>query len=550
MSADSQAQKPAADGTRPVSEAEFVTRPKRQVVFTMGGLMLALFLAALDQTVVTTALPRIIADLGGFDRFTWITTAYLVASTTVVPIVGRLSDIYGRKSFFLGGIIIFLIGSVLAGTSQSMDQLIIFRAVQGVGGGTIFALAFTTIGDLFPPRDRGKYQGLVSAVFGLSSVIGPTLGGFITDNFSWNWIFYVNVPLGLLVVILFIRFFPNPRVERVSRRLDYAGMALLVLAVIPLLIGLSLGGVQFEWFSLEIIGVLAFAAAMIVVFVAIERRAADPIMPLRIYANRVVSISLFATFITGFAMFGAIVFIPLFFQGVLGASATSSGSFLTPMMLGLVVAAALSGQALSRLGGHYRIQGLVGIAIMATGMALTSQMTAETSFGQAVLNIVITGAGLGITFPTFTIAVQNAVPANLLGSATSAIQFYRSIGGALGLAILGSFMANRFATGIRDALTPDIQAALPGDQLAAIADNPQALVNPAALESLRAAFASQGEQGQQMVTQLLDALREILASAITDVFVVVAVIMIVAFVATIFLTEIPLSGRQPKDGTQ
>ena len=550
MSADSQAQNPAADGTRPVSEAEFVTRPKRQVVFTMGGLMLALFLAALDQTVVTTALPRIIADLGGFDRFTWITTAYLVASTTVVPIVGRLSDIYGRKSFFLGGIIIFLIGSVLAGTSQSMDQLIIFRAVQGVGGGTIFALAFTTIGDLFPPRDRGKYQGLVSAVFGLSSVIGPTLGGFITDNFSWNWIFYVNVPLGLLVVILFIRFFPNPRVERVSRRLDYAGMALLVLAVIPLLIGLSLGGVQFEWFSLEIIGVLAFAAAMIVVFVAIERRAADPIMPLRIYANRVVSISLFATFITGFAMFGAIVFIPLFFQGVLGASATSSGSFLTPMMLGLVVAAALSGQALSRLGGHYRIQGLVGIAIMATGMALTSQMTAETSFGQAVLNIVITGAGLGITFPTFTIAVQNAVPANLLGSATSAIQFYRSIGGALGLAILGSFMANRFATGIRDALPPDIQAALPGDQLAAIADNPQALVNPAALESQRAAFASQGEQGQQMVTQLLDALREILASAITDVFAVVAVIMIVAFVATIFLTEIPLSGRQPKDGTQ
>ena len=509
----------------------------------MGGLMLALFLSSLDQTVVSTAMPRIIADLGGFDRFTWVTTAYLVASTTTVPIVGRLSDLYGRKVFFLSGIVVFLVGSVLAGVSQSMNQLIVFRAIQGIGGGSMMALSFTTVGDLFPPAERGKYQGVVAAVFGLSSVIGPTLGGFITDNLSWNWIFYVNVPLGLPVIALFIRFFPNTRPERRTYRLDYAGMALLVLVVVPLLLGLSLGGVQYEWLSLQIVAILAFAVVMTVTFVLVERRSDDPIMPLSIYANPVVSISLVAVFITGFAMFGSIIFIPLFFQGVLGASATSSGSFLTPMMLSMVVAATLSGQALSRLGGHYRLQGLIGIAIMTSGIVLTSRMTADTSFGQAVASIMVTGLGLGITFPSFTIAVQNASPANQLGAVTSATQFYRSIGGALGLAVLGSFMANRFAAGLRDSLPPAIRQSLPADQLARMEENPQALVNPQALEGLKASFADQGPQGAEAVAQLIASLRETLASAISSVFVVVAVALAIAFVVTIFLREVPLRGR-------
>ena len=512
----------------------------------MGGLMLALFLASLDQTVVSTAMPRIIADLGGFDRFTWVTTAYLVASTTTVPIVGRLSDLYGRKVFFLSGIVVFLVGSVLAGVSQSMNQLIVFRAIQGIGGGSMMALSFTTVGDLFPPAERGKYQGVVAAVFGLSSVIGPTLGGFITDNLSWNWIFYVNVPLGLPVIALFIRFFPNTRPERRTVRLDYPGMALLV--IVPLLIGLSLGGVQYEWLSLQIAGILVFAAVMTAAFVLVERRAEDPIMPLSIYANPVVSISLVAVFITGFAMFGSIIFIPLFFQGVLGASATSSGSFLTPMMMSMVVAAALSGQALSRLGGHYRLQGLIGIAIMTCGVVLTSRMTPETSFGQAVASIMVIGLGLGITFPSFTIAVQNASPAGQLGAVTSATQFYRSIGGALGLAVLGSFMANRFAAGLQDSLPPAIRQALPADQLAQMEENPQALVNPQAMDALRAGFADRGPQGEAIVTQLIDALQETLASAISSVFVVVAVALAVAFVVTIFLREVPLRGRASGPG--
>jgi len=528
--------------------ASYTPLPRRQVVLTMGGLMLAIFLASLDQTVVSTAMPRIIADLGGFDRFTWVTTAYLVASTTAVPIVGRLSDLYGRKVFFLGGITVFLAGSVLAGVSQTMDQLIAFRAVQGIGGGSMMALSFTTVGDLFPPAERGKYQGIVAAVFGLSSIIGPTLGGFITDSLSWNWIFYVNIPLGLPVIALFVRFFPNTRPEKRSYRLDYAGMALLVLVVVPLLIGLSLGGVQYEWFSLQIVGILVFAAVMTVTFVMVERRAEDPIMPLDIYANPVVGISLVAVFITGFAMFGSIIFIPLFFQGVLGASATSSGSFLTPMMLSMVVAATLSGQALSRLGGHYRLQGLIGIGIMTSGVVLTSRMTADTSFGQAVASIMLTGLGLGITFPSFTIAVQNAAPANQLGAVTSATQFYRSIGGALGLAVLGSLMANRFAAGLRESLPPALMQALPQDQLARMEENPQALVNPEALESLQAGFADRGPQGEAILAELIASLQATLASAISTVFVVVAGALGIAFVVTIFLREVPLRGRAAGPG--
>ena len=533
-------------GAVAASRGGYVARPRRQVVFTLGGLMLALFLSSLDQTVVSTAMPRIVADLGGFDRFTWVTTAYLVASTTAVPVVGRLSDLYGRKVFFLGGIVIFLLGSILAGVSQSMNQLIFFRAVQGIGGGSIMALSFTTVGDLFSPAERGKYQGIVAAVFGLSSVIGPTLGGFITDNLSWNWVFYVNVSPGTSHHRpSSFGFFPNIRPAQRTGRLDYAGMALLILVVVPLLVGLSLGGVQFGWLSLQVVGVLAFAATMTVAFVFVERRAENPIMPLSIYANRVVSISLIAVFVTGFGMFGSIIFIPLFFQGVLGASATSSGSFLTPMMLSMVVAATLSGQALSRLGGHYRIQGLVGIAVMTAGIALTSRITAETSFGQAVAGIVVTGLGLGVTFPSFTIAVQNAVAPNLLGAATSAMQFYRSVGGALGLAVLGSYMANRFAAGLRESLPPSIRDSLPADQLARMENNPQALVNPEALAELRASFADRGPQGAEIVAQLLATLRETLASAIGAVFVVVAVALAIAFVVTIFLKEVPLRTRRP-----
>ena len=544
---DSEGRKVAtSNGTEPSVDAVegFRPLPRRQVVLTMGGVMLAIFLASLDQTVVSTAMPRIIADLGGFDRFTWVTIAYLVASTTAVPIVGRLTDLYGRKGFYIAGIVVFLVGSLLSGFSQTMNQLIVFRAMQGLGGGVMMANAFVSIGDLFPAAERGKYQGLVAAVFGLSSVIGPTLGGFITDSLSWHWIFFVNIPIGIPIIALFVRFFPHVRPEQGRHRLDYVGMATLVGAVVPLLVGLSWGGVQYEWASPQVIGALVLSGLMTAAFITVEMRVAEPIMPLEIYRNRVVSLSLLVTFFTGFGMFGAIIFIPLFFQGVLGASATSSGSFLTPMMLGIVVGAALSGQALSRAGGHYRFQGLVGLAIMATGMYLVSGMTVDTSYGGAVFNIVIMGFGLGITFPAYTIAVQNAVPYRLMGVATSATQFYRSIGGTLGLALLGALMASRFASGVSERLTPAVEEALSPGGLTDLINKPQVLVNPEALAGLRATFDRLGPQGSDLAEHLVGALRGSLAAATSDVFLVGVAVIAAAFVATMFLREIPLGRRQ------
>ena len=509
----------------------------------MGGLMLALFLASLDQTVVGTAIPRIVADLGGFDRFTWITTGYVVASTAVIPIVGRLSDLYGRKPFYIAGIAVFLIGSVLSGLSQSMDQLIAFRAFQGLGGGALMALAFVTVGDLFPPAERGKYQGFVAGVFGVSSVVGPTLGGFITDTLTWQWIFFINLPIGIPVAFLFLKYFPSQRRSDAGKGIDVGGMVLLVLAIVPLLVALSAGGGQYEWASAQIIALIAVSAAATALFIVVELRSPIPIMPLAIYRNRVVSLSLVVVFCTGFGMFGSFVFIPLFFQGALGASPTSSGSFLTPMMLSMVVAAALWGQALSRFGGRYRVLGVIGLAIMGVGVLLLTRLSEETSFGTAVLYLAITGFGMGTTFPTFTIAVQNAVPHSMLGAATSATQFYRSVGGALGLAVMGSLMVSRFASGLEGSLTSAVTQAVSAETLSDLSSNPQALMDPDALGSLRQTI---GQTAPELAEQLLVAMRSSLASSIGDLFVVTLALTAVAIVVTGFLKELPLRsyGRQ------
>ena len=525
--------------TEPAAEQsvarDFIQLPRRQVVLTMVGLLLAMFLAALDQTIVSTAMPRIIADLGGFDRYTWVTTAYLVASTVAVPIVGRLTDIYGRKIFFIGGISVFIVGSVLAGMSDSMTQLIAFRAIQGLGGGVIMANSFVAIADLFPPEERGKFQGFLGVVFGMASVIGPTLGGFITDNFSWSWIFLINVPVGLPVLLLIAWLFPKITPEVENRKLDYPGMVTLILSVTPVLLALSWGGVQYAWGSPQVVGFLVFGLAMGVAFVVIESRTDSPIMPLEIYRNQMVAVALLATFLTGFGMFGAIIFVPLFFQGVLGASATSSGSFLTPMMLGIVFGATLSGQLLSRTGGHYRLQAVIGTALMVAGAFLISTMNPDTSFIRAVGYIVVLGLGLGATFPTFTLAVQNSVPFRLMGVSTSALQFYRSIGGMLGLAVLGAVMANRFASKLEDLVPETVTAVLPPGQLDAIKDNPQALIDPSAVDRLKAGFAQSGPDGVRMVDTLLGSLKSALAGAISDVFVLSAVVIGLSLIVSLFL---------------
>ncbi len=512
----------------------------RQVKMTLIGVMFAMFLASLDQTIVATAIPRIVADLDGFDRFTWISTAYIVASTSVVLIAGAVSDIYGRKWLFVGGIAIFLLGSALAALSPTMNALIVFRAVQGLGGGIIFALSFVTIADLFPPAERGKYMGIIAAMFGISSVLGPTLGGFITDQLSWQWIFIVNIPLGIPVIALFIRLFPDAKKVGPTRKIDWVGAGLIVLAIVPLLLGLSWGGNQFEWSSTQVVSALVMGGVMVVVFVLYESRIPNPLLPLAVFKNRIVGIGLIVSFLTGVAMFGAIFFVPLFFQGVLGASPTASGSFLTPMMLGIVFGAAISGQILSRTGGHYRIQGVAGLSIMAAGLFGLSRVSGDTSHGYALTSAVIMGFGLGTSFTIYTTAIQNSVPQQFLGIATSSAQFFRSVGGSIGLALFGSYLVRQFKSGMEANLPDEAFEAVPPQLLEQISDNPNALLSPEASESLLSAFAASGESGAELGLRVMAAIRESLANAVGDIFFLAFIFVLISVVAAVFIREIPL----------
>jgi len=492
-------------------------------------------------------MPRIISDLGGFSQYTWVTTAYIITSAVTVPITGKLTDIYGRKIFYLGGLAIFVLGSVLCGLSHSMNQIIIFRGFQGIGAGVIMANAFTVIGDLFPPAVRGKYQGFMSAVFGLSSIIGPSMGGYITDNLSWHWVFFVNVPLGLIVILLFIFFFPNIKTDNLKHSIDYPGVVLLILGVVPLMLALSWGGVEYAWGSVQIIGMFVFSAAALSIFIWVESRSKEPIVPLGIFKDRIVSISSVLIFLTSGGMFGSIVFIPLFFQGVLGATATASGNFVTPMMLGVVFGSAISGQVLSRAGGHYRLQGAVGLGVMAIGMWLLSQMNMDTSNGIAVRNMVITGFGLGVTMPLYMLAVQNAVPYAVLGAATSTTAFFRSIGGSVGLAVFGSVMNNRFAAEIMTKLPTDFTKLLPPQQLDTLTHNPQALMNPEAQNQLQGIIGNLGDKGAALLQQVMHALRESLSLSISNVFLYSFMAIIVAFIINFFIKEIPLRRHHHMD---
>ena len=514
--------------------SDFVPLPRRQLLLALTGVMLAMLLAALSQTIVATAMPRIITDLGGFDRYTWASTAYLVAAAVAIPIVGRLSDLYGRRIFFLLGITIFMIGSVPTGLSQTMTQLIAFRAIQGIGGGIIMTTSLVAIADLFPSQERGKFQGLLGLVYGIASVVGPTLGGFITDNLSWNWIFLFNVPAGIPVLLLIARIFPQIRPEVRKRSLDYPGMATLILAIVPILLALSWGGVQYEWGSPQTIGFLAFGLAMAAAFVVIESRSDFPIMPLNVYRSRTVIVSVVVMFLSGLALYGSIMFVPLFFQGVLGASATSSGNFLTPMMLAIVFGAVLSGILLRR-AGRYRIQALLSTGLMTIGMFLISTMDERTSFAGAVGSIVVMGLGLGGTLPVFTVAVQNSVPFRFRGFATSLLLFYRLVGGMMGLAVLGVVLTTRFSRRLEGMLSDTVRAALSPDRLDAIKTNPRVLFDPSTTDMLRAEFAEAGADGVRMVDMLLASLNSALAGAIGDTLTVGAVAVALALVAVLFL---------------
>jgi EmrB/QacA subfamily drug resistance transporter len=507
-------------------------------VLVMAGTLLGLFTSAMDQTIVGTAMPRVVAHLGGYEHYSWVFTGFMVVSTTTVPIVGKLTDMYGRKFFFLGGIAIMMLGSALCGTSQSMFQLIAFRGIQGLGAGTIMATAFAIIGDVFPPAERARWAGLMSGVFAAASVAGPLIGGYITDNLNWRWVFYVNLPLGALALSTFFSVMPSVR-PGVRHRLDYWGVTMLVGSVVPLLLAFSWAGQQYPWLSPQIIGLLAFAALSALAFAAVERRAAEPILPPALFRHPIFLVSAAVTFLTGMGMFGSITYLPLFVQGVIGSSATNSGLVIMPMMISMSLTSAAVGQLLARWG-RYRIIAVVGLAVMSCGMFLMSRMDVTSTNAIATRNMIVVGLGLGATMPIFVLVVQNALPYRMLGVSTAAIQFFRSVGGTMGVAIMGSMVNSGFSAELTAQTPSEVRESTPPALLERL-QNPQALLNADLLAELRSAFAGLGERGPAMFDQAKLATRVALGMAIPDAFLLGTGITLAALLVAFFLKEVPLA---------
>jgi len=457
----------AADG------GAVVALTHRQILLVFSGLMLGMFLAALDQTILGTALPTIVNSLHGLNHISWVITAYLLTSTISTPLYGKLSDQFGRKGLFQAAIVIFLVGSVLSGLSQNMVQLIVFRGVQGLGAGGLMALAMTIIADVVSPRDRGRYQGYVGATFALSSIAGPLLGGVFTDNLSWRWIFYVNVPIGIVALVVTSAVLKLP-FRRQAHTIDFLGAGLMLVGVTAALLVTVWGGVQYAWGSPTIIGLSVLAVAFIGVFIWWEHKAVEPILPPSLFRIGIFRVSSSVSFLVAMIMYGAIIYLPLYLQLVDGVSAMVSGLLLIPMMLGLLATSILSGQVVTRTG-HYKPFPIAGSALIMVGMYLLSRLTIDTSHLVMVLDIIVLGAGIGMTMQIMILATQNAVPPDQIGTATAAVNFFRSLGGAFGTSLFGAV----FIAG----LTHWIPRLVPGAAARSIHVNTSFSMSPAQLHA-------------------------------------------------------------------
>jgi EmrB/QacA subfamily drug resistance transporter len=495
----------------------------RRELMPFSGAMLGLLLAALDQTIVATALPRIVADLHGLDHLSWVVTAYLVTSTVTVPLYGKLSDLYGRKRLFIVSIGLFLVGSALCGAAQTMTQLIAFRALQGLGAGGLIPLTFAVIGDLFSPRERGRYQGLTGAVWAIAAVAGPLLGGVLTDSVSWRWIFYINLPLGG-IALLVVTATMHLQFTRREHVIDYAGAAVLTAATVCLLLGAVWGGQTYPWHSPEIVGLFVGGGALSVGFVELERRAAEPIIPLGLFRNPVFAVTNAASLLIGGALLVALVYIPLFVQGVIGASATNSGVVLIPLLLGWVATSVASGLVISRTG-RYRLFPISGTLLVVVGFWLLTRMGVGTSSLTATLYMLVIGLGMGLMFQTYILAVQNAVPPREMGIASASVQFFRSIGGTFAVAAFGSVLTSRLRTELAHQLGPNAQT-----------------VNP---QRLLASPAS----AHELPPHLVHGVRLSLASALHEVYLAALPLVGLALLVSFLLKELPLRTERGIEAT-
>jgi EmrB/QacA subfamily drug resistance transporter len=503
-------------------------------LLVLGAVLLALFLSSLDQTVVGTALPRIVTDLHGSDQYSWVVTIYLLASTITVPIYGKLSDAYGRKPLLLIGVSLFLVGSALSGLSQSIEQLIIFRAIQGLGAGALFPISLAIVGDLFDARERGRYQGLFGAVFGVSFLLGPLIGGFLTDHVSWHWIFYVNLPLGLFTLFVIWTVLPNTRRAGTrARDFDYLGTALFTAGVVPLLLGLSnkgttgAAGTLPDWGSFEVGGLMLIGALLLSVFVFVESRARQPIVPLTLFRDRTFSASIAATLMVAIGMFAAIIYLPRYYQVVQGVSATQSGYMTWPLLLGLIGGSVVTGRLISRTGKYRRL--VIGsTALMLVGSALMTTLTATSSTWVLWGMMLLIGLGVGPGMSGYTTIVQNVVPAPLMGAATGALTFFRQVGGSIGLAIAGTVFNQQFAS------------LLPGKLVAA--GVPQGVADQIANSPTRGTLTGVG--GAQGSPAVVSGVHNAFAAATSEIFWVAVAAAAVAMVAVFFIREVPLRSRK------
>jgi EmrB/QacA subfamily drug resistance transporter len=495
----------------------------QRVRLIFGALLLVLLLASLDQTIVSTALPTIVGDLGGVSDLSWVVTAYLLSSTVVGPVYGKLGDQYGRKIVLQVAIVIFLVGSALCGISQNMTELIVFRGIQGLGGGGLFVITIAVVGDIFPPRQRGRYQGYFGGVFGVSTVLGPLLGGFFVDNLSWRWIFYVNLPIGLIALAVIATAF-QPRIDHVKHTIDYLGASLLAGGLAAIVLYTSLGGTTYSWTSPWMLALIVGGVLLLVAFVFAESRAAEPVLPLELFRNRVFSVSSAMGFIVGLALFGAITYLPLYLQDVKGHSPTTSGLLILPLMVGLLTASIGSGQLITRFG-RYKPFPVAGTAIMVVGLFLLSRLQVDTSTVVTGAYMLVLGFGLGNVIQVLVLAAQNAVDYKYLGVASSGSTLFRQIGGSIGVSVFGAIFANQLAGDLVGKLPPGARV-------------PSSAANPAVVKQLPAV--------------LRDPFRIAITDALTTVFLVAAGIAVLAFLLSWVLPEVPLKttagAPDPGDG--
>jgi EmrB/QacA subfamily drug resistance transporter len=502
----------AADGAL-AGEAGAFTLSHRQIMIILPGLLMAILLAMLDQLIVGTALPRIVGSLGGVSHLSWVVTAYILASTITTPFYGKLGDMYGRKRFFVAAIVIFLAGSALSGLSTSMAELITFRAIQGLGAGGLMVGAMATIGDIVPPRERGRYMSYMMVVMMLATIGGPLVGGWITDTFSWRWIFYINLPLGGAALVYIIATLQMPA-HRVKHRIDYLGGILLGVVATAIILLATWGGTEYKWVSAQILGLIALAVVALVAFLAVERRAAEPMLPLHVFKNRNFSVAMVLTFFVGLGLFGAITFLPLYQQTVQGASPTVSGLLLTPMMVGSAITSIVAGQLVAKTG-RYRVFPIIGGAVMAVAMFLLSKLGVHTTRLDAAIDYVVLGLGLGFLMQMVSLIAQNSVELRDMGVASSARMFFQQIGGSLGVAAFGALFASRLNEAMNGA---GAKLHVSGGQL-----------DPAVVNGLPSAV-------RQTVFYAI-------AHAVQGVFVWVVPAGVLVFVLALFIKEVPLRGR-------